>query len=161
MKHRHVIEQFLEWNDNRTGLGAERLEIQRHLDQCDDCRRYFEKMTRLMEGVGSDALPHLEPDPFLPARIRANAEAAAADKRGRSALGNKRPVFGRLAVSVLSAGVIVAAAVGIVIGSGLSSRVSAGEETQAIINGYYEAFSQDEFAQEWETVLVTEEEDES
>jgi len=157
MKHRHVIEQFLEWNDNRTGE-TERLELQRHLRECDDCRRYFEKMSSLMEGVGSDALPHLEPDPFLPARIRANAEAAT---HGRTAPGSKRPAFGRLAVSVLGAAVVVAAAVGIVIGSGLSSRVSAGEETQAIINGYYEAFSQDEFAQEWETVLVTEEEDES
>jgi predicted anti-sigma-YlaC factor YlaD len=157
MKHRHVIGQFLEWTDNRTG-DKERLEIQRHLGECDDCRRYFEKMNRLMEGVGSDALSHLEPDPFLPARIRANAEAAAA---GSTAPGRKRPAFGRLAVSVLSAGVVVAAAVGIVIGNGLSSRVSANEETQAIINGYYEAFSQDEFAQEWETVLVAEEEDES
>jgi anti-sigma factor RsiW len=157
MKHRHVIKNYLDWADNRAGE-TERREIERHLDDCDDCRRYFEKMSRLMEGVGSDALPHLEPDPFLPARIRANAEAASG---GRSAPGSKRPAFGRLAVSVLSAGVVVAAAVGIVIGNGLSSRVSASEETQAIINGYYEAFSQDEFAQEWETVLVTEEEDES
>ena len=155
MKHRRVIDQFLAWTDSRTG-DTERQEIQRHLDGCDDCRRYYEKLSRLMEGVGSDALPHLEPDPFLPARIRAHAEASDRTIRGR-----QRPAFGRLAVSLLGAGVVVAAAAGMLIGSGLSSRVSAGEETQAIINGYYEAFSQDEFAQDWETVLVTEDEGES
>jgi anti-sigma factor RsiW len=153
MKHRHVISQFLDWNENRTG-DTERLEIQRHLDDCGDCRRYFEKMSRLMEGVGADALPHLEPDPFLPARIRAVAETA------KTPPGSKYPVFGRLAVSVMSATVVLAAAAGIVIGSGLSSRVSASEETQTIIEGYYEAFAQDEFAQHWETVLESDEEDE-
>jgi len=155
MKHRHVIKRFLDWSENRAGEQA-RLEIQRHLDGCDDCRRYFEKMTKLMEGVGPAALPHLEPDPFLPARIRARAEAK---DNGRVTL--PRPVIGRLAASLLGVSVVAAAVAGTLIGSGLSSRAIAGEETQAILNGYYEAFSQDQFAQEWETLLESEEEDES
>ncbi len=155
MKHRHVINRFLDWSDNRAGEPA-RFEIQSHLDECDDCRRYFEKMSSLMEGVGSDALPHLEPDPFLPARIRARADAK---DNGRVTL--PRPVFGRLAASLVGIAVLVVAAAGVLIGSGLSSRAIASEETQAIINAYYEAFAQDEFAQEWETLLEPEEGDES
>jgi predicted anti-sigma-YlaC factor YlaD len=155
MKHRHVINRFLDWSENRAGERA-RLEIQHHLDECDDCRRYFEKMTMLMEGVGSDALPHLESDPFLPARIRARAEA---QENGRVTV--SRPVFGRLAAALLGIAVVAAGVAGTLIGSGLSSRAIAGEETQAIVNGYYEAFSQDEFAQEWETIVEPQEEDES
>ena len=157
MKHRHVIKRFLDWSENRAGKEA-RLEIQRHLDGCDDCRRYFEKMTKLMEGVGPAALPHLEPDPFLPARIRTRAAGASERPAGAISL---RPAFGRLAVSMLGVAVVAAAVAGTLIGSGLSSRAIAGEETQSIVNGYYEAFAQDEFAQEWETLLEPEEEDES
>ena len=152
MKHRRVIKRFPDWNENRVDETT-RLEIQRHLDECTECRRYYESMKALMEGIGRDALPHLEPDPFLPARIRERAAA------GRRAL--PHPVFGRLAASLLGLVVVAAAVAGTLIGTGLSSRAIAGEETQAIINGYYEAFSQGEFAQEWETVLENEGGDES
>ncbi|MGD8415004.1 MAG: hypothetical protein PVF33_12275, partial [Candidatus Latescibacterota bacterium] len=120
-----------------------------HLDQCDDCRRYFEKMSLLMEGVGADALPHLDPDPFLPVRIQTSETTDPT---------SRRPLFGRLAVSMMGAAVVAAAA-GVLIGAGLSSRVSASEETQAIVEGYYDAFAQDEFPQQWENVLTVEDED--
>jgi predicted anti-sigma-YlaC factor YlaD len=155
MKHRHVIKRYLDWRENRVDDEV-RLEIESHLADCVDCRRYFDKMTELMEGIGPDALPHLEPDPFLPARIRARADAGAP---GPAPL--PRPAFGRLAASLLGVAVVAAAVAGTLIGSGLSSRAIASEETQAIVSGYYEAFSQDEFAQQWETVLEPEEEDES
>jgi len=155
MKHRHVINRFLDWTENRVGEKA-RLEIQRHLDGCDDCRRYFEKMSKLMEGLGSDAIQRLQPDPFLPALIRARAQAKHA---GRLTLA--RPVFGPLAASLLGVAVVGAAVAGILIGGGLSSRAIAGEETEAIVNSYYEAFSQHEFVQDWEAALEPEEGDES
>jgi anti-sigma factor RsiW len=149
MKHRRIIDRFVDWSEGRIAE-AERLEIQLHLDQCHDCRRYFEKMTVLMEGVGDDALPHLDPDPFLSVRIRANETAGRA---------GRRPVFGRLAASIMGAAVVAAAAAGILIGAGLSSRVSAREETQAIVDGYYNAFAQDEIPQQWEDVLTAEDKD--
>jgi hypothetical protein len=106
-------------------------------------------MSLLMEGVGADALPHLDPDPFLPVRIQTSETTDPT---------SRRPLFGRLAVSMMGAAVVAAAA-GVLIGAGLSSRVSASEETQAIVEGYYDAFAQDEFPQQWENVLTVEDED--
>jgi anti-sigma factor RsiW len=154
MKDRHVIKQFQGWNEGRVDEQA-RLEIQSHLGDCDDCRRYFERMTKLMEGVGPENLPHLEPDPFLPARIRAAAEESRGGGRA------PRPAFGRLAASIMGATVVVAAVGGILIGGGLSSRATAGEETRALVDGYYEAFSPSDIDGEWETLLDENNGDES
>lgn len=155
MKHRRVKRRFLDWNDRRAGRD-ERVEIQRHLDECADCRRYFDTMAVLMEGAGPATLPHLEPDPFLPAHIRANAAAGRGGQHGEG-----RPAFGRLAASVMGVAAVAAAAAGAVIGAGLSTRAAAREETQAIVNAYYQAFSHDPIAQDWEVVLAADEEDES
>jgi anti-sigma factor RsiW len=160
MMHRRVIRRFLDWSDNRIDP-KERADIQRHLDDCDDCRRYFESMTSLMKGVGSTALPHLEPDPFLPARIRANVAPEPGRGLAQGAPASLRPVFGRLAVTMLGAGIVAAAVAGTLIGSGLSSRATAAQETRAIVDAYSEAFSQDEFATEWQTVLEVAQEDDS
>ena len=145
----------MDWSENRVGERAG-LEIQRHLEGCDDCRRYFEEMSKLMEGLGSDAIQRLEPDPFLPADIRARAQA-----KRPGGLSRARPVFGPLAASMLGVAVVGAAFAGILIGVGLSSRAIAGEETEEIVNSYYEAFSQDEFVHDWEALLEPEEGDES
>ena len=147
MKDRHVINRFQNWSDDRLDEQA-RLEIQRHLGDCDDCRRYFEGMTKLMEGAGPEALPRLDPDPFLPARIRAATEASR--NGGKAA----RPAFGRLAGSMMGTAVIVAAVAGVLIGGGLSSRATAGEETRALVDGYYEAFSPSDIDGEWEALLA-------
>ena len=146
MKDRHVINQFQGWNEDRADEQA-RLEIQNHLGNCDDCRRYFEAMTKLMEGAGPENIPHLEPDPFLPARIRAAAEAS--QNGGKAA----RPVFSRLAASMMGTAAVVAAVAGVLIGGGLSSRARAGEETRALVDGYYEAFSPSDIDGEWEALL--------
>jgi len=159
MKHRRVINRFQDWNEGRMSE-AQRLEIQRHLDDCGECRRYFEKMTTLMEGIGPVALPHLEPDPFLPDRIRANAAAADAHKRG-AAKGRPQPIFGRLAVSMMSVAVVVAAVAGILLGNGLYSRAEATAETEALAGAYYEAFSPTDFATDWEDALSEEDEGEN
>lgn len=157
MKRRHVIKRFPQWSDGRV-TGPERVEIQRHLEACDECRGYFDKMTRLVGAIGPDALPRLQPDPFLPSRIRAVVRAAGAAPT-TATRGGRRPVFGRLAVSLMGVAVVAATAAGIVIGSGLSSQVSAGAETQAIVSGYNDAFTQDDLAEEWETVLSAAQED--
>jgi anti-sigma factor RsiW len=154
MKHRQVIKRFIDWYDKRTGE-RENLEIERHLEACDDCRRYFDKMTKLMEGVGPVSLPNLASDPFLPARIRASSAGGAVRKAAPGL------VFGRLATAVMGVSVLVAAVAGIVMGSGLSSRARAGEQTNALVEAYYEAFSQDQVVPDWDAVLETQSEDES
>jgi anti-sigma factor RsiW len=121
MKHRRFIRRFQDWHEGLVGED-ERREIQRHLDECGECKRYFEKMTWLMEGIDSARLPHLEPDPFLPARIRATGAGERSLAGGVSGLTAwARPLFGRLGVWVLTAAVAVALAVGAFLGSELSS----------------------------------------
>lgn len=161
MKHRHVIKRFQRWHERLAGED-ERREIQRHLDDCDDCRRYFEKMTRLMEGIDSARLPHLEPDPFLPARIRAIAgedRDRSGERAGSSVAG--RPLFGRFGVSVLAAAVAVALGVGVFLGSGLSARAASRAEDAALVGEYTDAFAQSGIDRDWESVVAEGEEDNS
>lgn len=154
MKDRHVINRFQDWSEDRVDERA-RLQIQNHLGECAACRRYFEGMTKLMEGAGPETLPRLDPDPFLPARIRAAAESS------QNGVKAARPAFGRLTASMMGAAAIVAVVAGVLIGGGLSSRASAGEETRALVDGYYEAFSPADIDGEWEALLAENNGDES
>jgi anti-sigma factor RsiW len=161
MKNRHVIKRFQYWHDGRAGQD-ERREIQLHLDECDDCKRFFEKMTQLMEGIDSARLPHLEPDPFLPARVRAIAGEDRERFRGRAGSpATARPLFGRLGISVLAVAVAVALSIGVVLGSGLSARAASRAEEAALVGAYSDAFSQTDIDSDWESVVVEEEEDSS
>jgi anti-sigma factor RsiW len=163
MRTRHVISDFQAWIEDQID-DAGRREIQLHLDHCDDCRSYFDRLKRLMEGLDPASLPHLEPDPFLPARIRAIASGdptAATEDKGGSDI-PVRPALGRLGKSALVAAVSVAAVIGVVFGSGLSSRVTASAQTQdaAIATAYLEAFSPSDVSSDWEYVVEAEDEEE-
>ena len=163
MKTRHVISDFQAWIEDQID-DAGRREIQLHLDQCDNCRLFFDKMKRVMEGFDPASLPHLEPDPFLPVRIRAIASgdptAVAGDAAGSDSL--VRPALGRLGKSALVSAVSAAAVIGVVFGSGLSSRVTASAlaEDAAIANAYHEAFSPSDVTSDWGFALEAEDEDE-
>lgn len=167
MKYRHAINDFQDWNEGRVGEGRRR-EIQLHLDECDQCRRYFDKMTTLLEGTDPAALPRIQPDPFLPARIRAAAgevpDSTTSRPRPARTATPDRPVLGRLGWSVLSAATVAAAAIGVLFGSGWSDTVEARQQAEdaAIVEAYYDAFSPPDIGGDWEYVLETGEgEDES
>jgi predicted anti-sigma-YlaC factor YlaD len=162
MKHRHVIKRFQAWSEGRAGED-ERLEIRHHLDECDHCRRYFTNMTKLMEGVGPDALPRLQPDPFLPDRIRAIANSDPASMAGLPSAAPFRPAFGRLAAAVIGVAAVAAAALGVMFGTGLAGRVDTASQAEnvAIAQAYYDAFSPAGIQANWESALETDEEDDS
>lgn len=166
MKHRHVISRFQAWSEGRAGE-SERRDIVRHLERCDDCRRYFEKMTKLMEGIGANSLPHLEPDPFVPERIRAIAREIPASRAetpaGTNAIAPFRPAFGRLALSLTGVAALAAVAIGIVFGAGLSGKIDTATraENAAIVEAYYEAFSPSDIQSNWESALEADKEDDA
>ncbi len=93
-------------------------------------------------------LPRLEPDAFLPTKIRALSD----DRRAR-ATGMKRPGWGWLRLSLASAAFAIAVAAGVFLGTGLSTASYANGESE-IVEAYYEAFSQSGFADEWENVIA-------
>lgn len=156
MKKRHVISHFPAWIEGRVD-DTERRDIQRHLDQCSGCRRFFDEMTRVLEGFDPASLPHLEPDPYLPVRIKALASgdptAVTEEKAGSQAA--LPPLLGRLRKTAITAIGLAAATIGIILGIGLSSRVTASSlaEDEAIASAYREAFSPSGVSSGWEYAM--------
>jgi len=154
MKREHVIDSYQNWNENRLEA-EERREIQRHLKGCVDCRQYFEKMSLLLDQHDPSFLPHLEPDPFLPTRIRALAEGGEVVERE-----NLRRAVGWLRLSVASALTLVAVTTGAYLGLGLSATNGSADDSE-IIAAYYDAFSQSEFASGWDDLVENGQEEDS
>jgi predicted anti-sigma-YlaC factor YlaD len=145
MEHKTVKKKYQAWIEG--GLGAEeRRIVQQHLDECGECRTYFETVSFLVERPHPTLLPRLTPDPFLPSRIRALAEERGAARGRRSAVGWVR-------LSVGSVMLILAAAAGIYLGKGFPTNTRTAEETE-LVEAYYEAFSPSDFTGVWENLFV-------
>jgi anti-sigma factor RsiW len=153
MKHERIIRRYQGWVEG--GLGAEeRREIERHIGECDDCRAYYDKMTRLLDQMNPALLPLLTPDPAVPARIRAMAAsgktqaAETGDRRTRS--GNRRFAWAR--VSLAGAALAAAVIAGVLLGRGLATNTRYPQETD-LATAYYEAFSPTDIAGGWADVM--------
>ena len=126
MNDDHVKKQFQAWSEGRLDK-TRRLRIQQHLDDCQSCRAYFDKMAILLEKPDAALLPRIEPDPFLPTRIRALAEEAS-----RAPVARKRRW---LQWSFNGAMIAVAALIGIYVGKGVAiGNGTSGDEE--IISAY-------------------------
>jgi predicted anti-sigma-YlaC factor YlaD len=147
MKHEDAKMLYQDWIEGRVD-DATRLDIQEHLDDCNECRSYFEKMTQLLEKPDPAHLPRLEPDAFLPAKIRGSF-----GRRQKQATFGK--TLGWIRLSLASAVFALAVTAGVFLGAGLSSAIYANEDTE-IVEAYYEAFSQSGFAEDWENVFLEE-----
>lgn len=154
MKDRHVIKQFQNWFEDRLGEEENRL-VENHIRDCEKCGRYFGNMKSLLEGTDPARLPHLEPDAFLPVRIRALAGKDGAHTTPTRAL------TGRLGWSLMGLSVAVAAVAGLFFGSTLSARADASARAadMAIADAYYEVVSQRDIPTQWESVLLENGED--
>jgi predicted anti-sigma-YlaC factor YlaD len=146
MKQGHVIKYFQAFTEGRTGE-KERLKVEEHLDDCKRCRKYFRKMALLLEKPDLSYLPHLQADPFLPARIKALAE-----NHSRARARRIRFAWRRLSL----AGLALAAAVtiGVFLGKGLSAASGEYGDTE-ILSAYYNAFSQKGLVDDWEYIVET------
>jgi predicted anti-sigma-YlaC factor YlaD len=144
MKNVHVIKSYQAWDDGRV-TPEERRTIQQHLEECAECRRYYENMSLLLEKPDPSLLPRLEPDPFLPTRIRAEVEG----KKTRHA---RRRAAGWARLSAAGAMVVVAATLGVYLGTGLSTGTQSVDDTE-MINAYYQAFSPTSIVDDWASLL--------
>jgi predicted anti-sigma-YlaC factor YlaD len=145
MEHRTVRRKFQDWSDKRLTTG-ERHGVEGHLDGCDECRTYYEKMSLVFEKTDPARLPRLAPDPFLPSRIRALVEGRREDRVHRRTLAWLR-------LSAVSIMLILAATAGVYLGRGLSTTGGTTAETD-IAQAYYEAFSPSDFSGVWETLMT-------
>lgn len=157
MKHERIIRRYQGWIEG--GLGTEeRREIERHIGECDDCRAFYVKMTRLLEKTDPALLPLLTPDPFLPARIRAMAgygktrpeTLATARRAGLAWFGHRRLEWAR--VSLAGAALLLAVTAGVFLGRGLSANNSYAQESE-LASAYYEAFAPTDIAGGWADVV--------
>jgi predicted anti-sigma-YlaC factor YlaD len=144
----HVKKHYQAWSEGRLDGEAQRL-TEAHLEDCAECRAYFERMSQLLERPSEDDLPRLAPDPFLPGRIRALAgKTSAAHPRGVRALGWLRLCYYAFLFAVAVVG-------GVYVGQGAATRGAENGDNQ-LLSGYYEAFSQSGFAEDWEQLVDTE-----
>jgi anti-sigma factor RsiW len=157
MKHERIIRRYRGWIDGSLGT-EERRETEQHIGECDECRAYFEKMTRLLEETDPALLPLLSPDPFLPARIRAMAESgktrpetlATARRAGFDWIGRRRIAWARL--SLAGAALLLAVTAGVFLGRGLSANARYDQEND-LAEAYYEAFAPTDIAGGWADVM--------
>ena len=144
MKTNHVIESYQSWGDDNV-TAEERRRIQLHLEECAECRQYYESMSLLLDKSNPSLLPRLEPDPFLPTRIRAEAEA-----KGRRPALRRASSWARLSAAGVM--VVVAATFGVYLGKGLSTATQLDEDTE-MISAYYETFSPTSIVDDWASLL--------
>ena len=162
MKRPHVKKDFEAWYEGRA-QGEEQQAIDRHLAECAECRSHYRRMSQLFDAAKPVLLPRIEPDPFLPERIRALARAQAEDRARAAAAGRAavahRGGLRRFGAPAMTAAAVLAAVLGVFIGRELSLRAPVGESVDAaMVDTYYDAFSQPAFGNEWEEVVVNEQE---
>jgi predicted anti-sigma-YlaC factor YlaD len=144
MKHARIKRSYLDWIEGNLGE-EERRKIERHIRECDLCRSYYEKMSRILEKTDPALLPHLAPEPFSATRIR----AIAAPRRERRS--GTRAAWARRSLAAMA--LLVAVTAGVYLGRGLSSNGGLAEETE-LAEAYYEAFSPTDIAGGWAGVMT-------
>jgi predicted anti-sigma-YlaC factor YlaD len=148
MDHEWIIASYLAWDEDRLDpVGRRRVQL--HLEECTNCRAYFEKMSLLLDTLDPSLLPTLEPEPYLPTQIRALAERRGATRLRRAV------AWARVSLATLS--VVVAAFSGVYLGASLTAVQSSVDDSE-IIGAYYEAFSPSEFMDGWEDLIENGEE---
>jgi hypothetical protein len=110
-----------------------------------------EKLTHLLRQSGPGTIPTLEPDPHLPARIRAmareNVRLRAAKRRGWV------PVS--LGATALAVAVAIGSYIGYTAGTSMASRtldVAQTDETTQGLDAFWDAWSQSGFGDDLATV---------
>ncbi len=153
MKQAHVKKLFLSWWEKKLSPG-EKDAVEKHLSECDECQEYYHKMRVVLEDVRVDSLPYLQSDPYLPTRVRAMTE-----KDGSVvASGGEKDLLARIRIAFATATLLLALFFGIFLGKGMAAVAGESSESE-IINAYSEIFSQSSWVEQWDTSVVTSEED--
>jgi predicted anti-sigma-YlaC factor YlaD len=137
----HVKKHFQAWSEGKLDSEA-REGVERHIEACVECRGYFSRMSAFLEKPHAGDLPRLEPDPFLPTRLRAGGS-----NRRRAVTGWPR----WLQASFAGVALVAAVAAGIYLGAG-AAREPVNGETQ-LLTGYYEALSQSGIGDNWDQIM--------
>lgn len=148
MKTAHVKKLFADWSEKRLDE-ASRQKVEAHLQDCPECRSFYDKMTALLAAPDVLDLPALTPDPFLPTRIRETAKNARPEKSGFSGAAAAQWGFSTLMLTV-------AIYTGIYLGKDFAT-VSETDDTN-LLGEVSQALYGEDLADSWEYVLTNDDE---
>ncbi len=143
----HIKSKFLEWSEGKLSE-SEMHKIEQHLSGCKECKNYFEIMQDLTSPVSKENLNELEPDPFLPTRIKAIVNGEKNKANSKHNLSYLRLLFFSLASSA-------AIFLGIILGQGLYNSKQSSQSNQSIVSAYYQVYSQEGLSDHFESTLST------
>ena len=142
--HERTRNQFLLWFEQRLAPDK-RMKVERHLLDCIACRAWFEASTELL-GTPSVHARTLEPDPFLPTRIRALAE-----RDGQRTHAGFRPAVRWAAGTVAVAAALL---IGVYLGDGIT-RTQSTITDQEIVDQYARSVAMAGINDRWQSVAET------
>lgn len=147
-QHSDIRQLFLPWIEQKLE-DRQIKQIEEHLSECVSCKHYFDAMSHAFTSDSSASHARLVPDPFLAARIRVNAKAAA----------SVAPSGRELALrwSLRTAAFAVAIIVGVYMGEKIANQ-SVVVTDQHIITEYSDYFGESGIGDRWQTVALTNEE---
>lgn len=143
----HIKSKFLDWFESRLSE-VEMHKIEEHLSECSECKNYFELMQDLTSPSIQKGLNELEPDPFLPTRIKAIVNGEKNEAKSKHVLSFLRLLFFSLASSA-------AILIGIMLGQGLYNSKQSYQNNQSIVSAYYQVYSQEGLSDNFESTLST------
>ena len=134
----HVTKLFLAWHEE-TISEQHRTEVSIHLEQCSNCRTYFEKMSAVFDDPSLLQVPGLQANPHLPARILA-LRAARREQR----------MFPIVRWSLTGVGTVIAVLIGIYLGSGLT-RTQTTSQSGSELSEYHDVIAQHGLIDQWDS----------
>lgn len=143
MTHKQVISQFQNWFEDRLNP-EQRVQVERHLYECPECQTYYNRMGMLFQSPEKELFPELRPDPYMATRIKAMS---------RKNIRWYQPVHW-LKWTLIGAATSIAIFIGVEMGNSLYSVTQADYGNEIAVT-YYQAFSQNGIADQWQDVIKT------
>jgi predicted anti-sigma-YlaC factor YlaD len=140
----HVKKYFYDWY--RQILDDKTMDhLQAHLKACQECQRYYQKMSAALAQPDLSSIPHLNPDPLLVQKIINRFEHPVVDIEKHSALRYLRWSFA-------TAVVVLSFSLGVFLGKGIYYNADTDYESQ-LTSAYYQHFSQSSILEEFDEII--------
>ena len=143
MKHKKIIKNLLSWMEGKI-TREQRRAIDQHLQECPDCRKYYQTMQEILENPDVSSLPHVEADPYLATRIQSG-------EAGIMVSHQKISHFDGLRWSFVSALLFIGISLGAFMGYSLFQPENTTDS--GLVSAYYQAFNQGENVFQLEEIL--------
>lgn len=147
MKNKHVKKYLFDYLENKLS-DQKKSDVKNHLEECKECISEFNLMNDLLNIINKNYYNEIEPDPYLPQKIKVLDSESKNSKVEKS-------LFEKLKWSFAVAAFSVAVYLGILMGTGLSSTATDYNESE-IVSAYYNAFSQQSISDRMEILLQSE-----